>query len=205
LRARDCHTVAQSGILAPASESPTAYAQSVRLRDYFAEQRLDMLTTLFLAFAFSVWRGSGSALHPAPPSALTLTTHQVQQDARPMLVSARSLRCTFDSGTAVVLSNSGPSVRPDALLGPVTFDAIDRTGQRARLVGALGAADVSLVAGATWLTFIDTSTPAPGLYTVYAAFAPSHLKKALVAVGSIHEVAPVPTGELVYGSCTVLQ
>lgn len=141
---------------------------------------------------------------PAHTAPILSAAPRVQDKAGALLRSARSLRCSFDSGTGVILNKTPPQAIPDRLLDPVVFDNIDRATGQARFL-AFGATDVTVIAGANVLSFLHSTPISASLYTVFGVFKPGALGDELLAVASLHGSMPGPTGELVYGTCRVMQ
>ena len=126
------------------------------------------------------------------------------REARNVLDRARSLRCTFPKGARVDLTDPGLQ-RHEGAGVDVTFDAVDRKAGRARIVAKEGAGDVTVIAGATALTFVElAATGNPLVTVVFPRFRDGTHE--LLAADSEHIFffGDVTVSQY-YGSCTVLE
>jgi len=140
---------------------------------------------------------------------LTLLTLQAgplaaQSAALQLLRSAKTLSCSFDSGTTVFLNRYPPEPVRDSVPGPITFDGIDRSAGRAHMVATDTAGSVQVIAELDALTFVDAAPLGVSIYTVFARFAPGARPQELAAVVSTHISGIVPAAQLLYGKCRVL-
>ena len=133
-------------------------------------------------------------------------SHPLQEpDPTGLLGAARSLRCQFPSGGAIVLTDTNPRYRPAQGVEGV-FDAIDRRNRTARVIGGAGAGDVQVIVAPKALTFLELSpTGYPQVTVVFAKFRPR--TRELLASDSRNTIAS--TGQVLveqyYGSCRVLE
>ena len=126
-------------------------------------------------------------------------------DPKAMLAAAKSLRCQFPSGGAMILGDSNPHYERGRGVDGV-FDDIDRRNGTARVIGSAGAGDVQVIAGSESLTFIElTPIGFPLVTVVFASFRPG--SQELLASDSHHAMinAHKVVVEQYYGSCRVLQ
>ena len=126
------------------------------------------------------------------------------REARSVLDRARSLRCTFPKGARVDLTD--PNLQRHEGSGvDVTFDAVDRKAGRARIIAKEGVSDVTVIPGATALTFIEVAgTGNPLVTVVFPRFRDGTHE--LLAADSEHVFffGDVTVSQY-YGSCTVLE
>jgi hypothetical protein len=99
-----------------------------------------------------------------------------------------------------------PALRPHESAGAeVTFDAIDRQVRHARIIAKSGAGDVTVISGATALTFLEIApTGNPLVTVVFPRFRDG--TREFFAADSEHIFAfgDISVGQY-YGSCEVLQ
>ena len=131
-----------------------------------------------------------------------------EPDALELLLSARSLDCSFPTGRSGKFEAGEPKLSDDSFSPPFHFDSLDSSKKTARFVGNLGSADVALLMGVGGIGFVE-STRAGGLVitTVFAEYAKGSTD--FLAVHSRH-VPGVPSlippffGQY-YGTCRVLE
>ena len=138
-----------------------------------------------------------------PTASLSRRVDQYRE-ARDILDHARSLRCSFPKGARVDLAD--PKLQRHEGAGvDVTFDAVDRKAGRARVIAKEGAADVTVIPGATALTFVEMApTGNPLITVVFPRFRDG--TRELLAADSEHIFffGDVTVSQY-YGSCAVLE
>ncbi len=137
--------------------------------------------------------------------------HQQSPDAAHILLrSARSVRCSFDTGTASNLAATPLRIKHERPL-PILelFDAIDRNAQSARYITDAGASEVKVIAGKELLSFLDVNpaTGSLGVTSVFPVLKLASSRRELLAVSSIHS-SGFPNTRMAtqhFGACVVLQ
>jgi hypothetical protein len=71
------------------------------------------------------------------------------------LMGTKSLKCTFEKGTSANWKGETVKIEPDDSLDTLHFDSIDLKAKTARLIANAGAGDVTMLWGASGLTFIE--------------------------------------------------
>jgi hypothetical protein len=123
---------------------------------------------------------------------------------RAVLDRARSLRCQFPRGAYVDLADPGLA-RHESAAADVTFDAIDRQRGHARIIAKSGAGDVTVITGATALTFIEVAATGNPLVTVvFPRFRAGTREFYAADSEHIFFFGDISIGQY-YGSCTVLE
>jgi hypothetical protein len=126
-----------------------------------------------------------------------------------LLQSARSLRCTFDTGTAGNLAANPVRLQHERPLPTLeVFDAIDRATHTARYITDAGVVQVQVITGDELLSFFDVN-PATGsleVTSVFPVLRPPPSRRQLLAVSSVHSSgAPgIRMATQDYGACAVL-
>lgn len=162
---------------------------------------------IFLALPFLLRPAAGTLPHKP-----TDINAQAQETAVAVLRTARSLRCLFDSGSTMLLNRAPPKEKPSSgIAEPVLLERIDRTARRARIVVqppkpvVFGAeaitAEATLIVADTVLTFILENSASISVYTVLGVYRPGTRARELLAIGSLHNAAPLPMGVFFRGYC----
>lgn len=140
---------------------------------------------------------------------LTLLPPAVAQQTASAITSlqtARSLRCQFPS-EGIVVRSDGTVLHLKTSGTEAIFDSIDHQHNRARLIGSIGATDVTVIVGSGSLTFVELSaTGNPHITVVFARLQPG--MRELVATDSEEFRDPVAGATVVsqyFGSCKVLE
>ena len=124
------------------------------------------------------------------------------EDDRALLWSTRSLRCSFGRVAHLRppwIDTNQPSLEDGN--GDLRFqiNAIDHTGNRARMIGNAGAADLILIRAADRLSFVErTAAGAVNLTTVYAW---RDSEGGFKTVHSRHTAVSGPSPQQHYGRC----
>lgn len=125
------------------------------------------------------------------------------------LAAVQSLRCTFtlssywDFKGTMVLQGAAASTSFDLI-----FDSIDRPKRHARLIGNIGADDVSVIPGDATLSFLEiTKKGSPMLTVVFARRVATPKGWAFSAITSRHQMEPklniILAGQMT-GTCSEL-
>ena len=124
-------------------------------------------------------------------------------DAFERLMSAKSLKCEFGSGSYADWKGSKAKVKKDNFDATIIYDSIDLKTSKARMIGNAGSIDVVVLATGTGLTFIE-ETGAGNIHitTVFASYAKG--TKDFIVVTSRHLMfisKPLPSQY--HGTCKV--
>lgn len=81
------------------------------------------------------------------------------------LITAKSLECYFPIGTSANWSGDILKLEDDSISGTTHFDNIDIKTNKARMIGKAGAGEVTVLASASGLTFIESTATGNMIYT----------------------------------------
>ena len=145
---------------------------------------------------------------PDPITEIRLAAEQGDAEAQyaASLFQAQSIRCELGQGTTVSWDRGRPSFEQGSFGLEFVFDSIDTQGGTGRIIGNVGAGDISVLVTPVGLTFIE-QLPSGGLNftTVFAHFVePENV--ALAAVTSRHlTIGGSPLPSQFHGTCVILQ
>lgn len=147
---------------------------------------------LWSAVTIAALASGGSADEPLLP----------EEAARSALLSAKTVRCSFNEGTTSTWDNGELStVKSTWTAGPLIYDSIDLSVGRARAIGNVGATDVTAKSNFSSVTFVSAAEMGTNFTTVYAKRAPDgHL----IAVLSRHHFNRGPYSSQYHGTCELL-
>lgn len=131
---------------------------------------------------------SGTQLSPQP------------NDVR-MLMSVRSLRCSFPKFASADWGSSGPQTKTGSQDFGFQIDGIDHAKQSARMIGNAGATDLLALDGDETITFVE-QTPV-GTVNVTSVFGWKDGARTFKAVHSRHTAIGGPSPSQNYGSCEI--
>ena len=123
------------------------------------------------------------------------------------LFQAQSIKCEWGQGTMVSWDEGRPSLEQGSFGkdSGVVFDSIDTQAGTARIIGNVGAGDISVVVTPVGLTFIEkTGVGGLNFTTVFKHFVePENVSR--VAVTSRHHGLFSPFPSQYHGTCVILQ
>lgn len=128
---------------------------------------------------------------------------RAQTNASSQLFSARTLKCQFGPGTTTQWASGKPTVKSASGDAGAVFDAIDLKNHTARVIGNLGARDVTALSSTVGITFIDSE---PAVIVATTVFAVSAGENAFLVVDSRHgQFAGTAFTEQYPGVCRIWQ
>jgi len=124
-------------------------------------------------------------------------------DAFERLMSTKSLKCTFEKGTSANWKGETVKVEEDDGPGTLHFDSIDLQAKTARLIANAGAGDVTILWGASGLTFIErTGFGNLAFTTIFPIYKQDTIE--FIAVTSRHmNLIKHPVPSQYHGTCKV--
>lgn len=138
----------------------------------------------------------------------------MQREAQASLYSAKSLRCVLGAGIHTTWSQGIPGTKPaqfasEAAKATMVFDSIDIQRRVARLIGEIGATDVSIISDSGGLTFTERTPNGPNVTTVYPYYNNAKGGRLLMVQSRHMVILPFlmgsPAPSQYYGSCEVLE
>lgn len=130
---------------------------------------------------------------------------RAEDNAATLLAKVRSLECHFGPGTVTQWKNGKAEVTKAPNDQTVHFDSIDLRGNKARLIGTVGAGDVKALWSPVGMTFIESGLWVFASTTVYAAFS---APEEFLAIDTRHGLIAgtnVTFAEEYPGTCKVFQ
>ena len=122
------------------------------------------------------------------------------------LFQAQSIKCEWGQGTTARWNEGRPSLKQASWDAGIVFDSIDTQAGTARIIGNIGAGDISVVVTPVGLTFIEkTGVGGLNFTTVFKHFVePENVAR--VAVTSRHiTIFGSPFPSQYHGTCVILQ
>jgi hypothetical protein len=128
-----------------------------------------------------------------------------QDDTFRTLVSAKSLKCQFGPGSVGKWAGAKVAVQQERFDVALHFDSIDAKTGSARMIGNEGAADVTVLASPSGVTFVEQTGSGNIVFTtVFPAMVPG--TDEFYAVTSRHMTLPGgPLPSQYHGKCRVWQ
>ena len=136
---------------------------------------------------------------------LSTGTAGAESDSYERLARAKSLKCTFGVGAVGDWRTGTLKVVSDTFGGSIHFDSIDIKANSARMIGNIGAGDITVLLTPIGLTFIDTqeSLQTVAVTTVFGKHKDNNGD--YIAVTSRHLASLAPTPSQYHGTCKVWQ
>ncbi len=136
---------------------------------------------------------------------LGVGTAAAQDDIFRILVSAKSLKCQFGPGSVGIWAGSKVTVQQERFDVALHFDSIDAKAGKARMIGNQGAADVTVLASPSGVTFVEQTGSGNVMFTtVFPGMVPE--TDEFYAVTSRHAILPGgPLPSQYQGKCRVWQ
>lgn len=132
-----------------------------------------------------------------------------QQTDSPLaqLEAAYSVRCDLPEGVVATWDESTLKIETDEFGdgSEFTFDSIDLSAGRARIVGNAGTSDVAVWLTPTGLMFAEGTASGNMVFTTIFATYDSPSSRRYLAVRSRHNDVLGPMPSQYYGKCTILQ
>jgi hypothetical protein len=137
---------------------------------------------------------------------LLLTTTALaygQPNLAQILLAARSLKCHVGAGSGTTLADGKAKTASAPMNQDFYFDSINLTNHSARMIGTVGAHDVSVNASQAGLSFIEVAPLVVDLVTVFPVL---DSNGEFVVFETRHaNIYGTPLLEQYYGSCRVWQ
>lgn len=86
---------------------------------------------------------------------LSPTLSFAADDAFSALLSAKSLKCTLGPGAVGIWGTKSVNIDKDKWNTPIHFDSIDVKAGKARIIGNVGADDISVIVTSAGITFVE--------------------------------------------------
>ena len=122
------------------------------------------------------------------------------------LFQAQSIKCEWGQGTTARWNEGRPSLKQASWDAGIVFDSIDTQAGTARIIGNVGAGDISVMVTPVGLTFIEqTGVGGLNFTTVFKHFVePENVAR--VSVTSRHiTIFGSPFPSQYHGTCVILQ